>query len=161
MSDELESKLVEYIDVKIAESPPDTRIEKFKLSIALLASIATLTASFMAFYASKDALSVKKVLDQRQLLLDENLRISSIHYKKEGAVSCGGIPLDEGIVWREYRKCMFGEAHKYNEELNFKDVNNLGKRIGCLQLPTVNQCYPKLETKDKPQKEKDSKNASE
>ncbi len=140
MSDEITKKIVEFVEAKIDETRPDPKLERLKSWGAIVASIATLTASIFAFVASLNALSIKSELDHRQILLDENLRISSIYYKKDTQESCGGIALDETSIWQEYRECMLGKEHRYNEDLSFKEVTDIEKRLVCLKKPKVAQC---------------------
>lgn len=57
---------------------------------------------------------MKSDLDRRQLLLDENSRIAVIINKAPGS-ACSGLPLDEAEMWQEYRACLLGESHRFND----------------------------------------------
>lgn len=132
MNEELSEKIVLNLSKKLLSSREDSALEKIKIYVGAVASLATLTASIMAFIASKQALSVQSVLDERQILLDEQARIGTISYSSMGTINCVAILLDEVKIWGDYRVCMFGEKHRYNTKLSFLDAADQSKRIECL-----------------------------
>ena len=132
MNDELAEKLSLALSRKLLNPKEDSALEKIKIYAGITASIATLIAAVIAFIASQQALAIKSVLDDRQLLLDEQARIGAIYFISEGKINCVAIPLDEVVVWEEYRACMFGENHRYNKKLSFLKSPDQNKRNTCL-----------------------------
>ena len=132
MDEKLSEKIAQNLSKKLLSPKEDSALEKVKIYAGVVASLATLTASILAFLASQQALSVQATLDKRQLLLDEQARIGAIYFKTKTQVICAAIPLDEVKAWGNYRACMFGEGHRYNENLSFLDAPDQTQRITCL-----------------------------